>query len=245
MNQEPRTGSRVAIYARVSTEGQERDGTSLDAQQEALRRFSEERGLDVVGVFAEAFTGTADKRPQLDAIRVLAGAGAIDAVLVYAGDRLARDGRVALNLLHELEGAGVAVYAVNGSVQRLTLGDDDAALRTQIDAVFADQERRRIVRKLRDGRDRARAEGRRFGRPPVGFTSRRGKLIPDPAQANELAQRTAAADRIRDLKTEGMTLAGIAEQLTAERVPCDGQWHAMRVSRLMRWARDVEQAVGE
>lgn len=242
MSRELRQGDRVAIYCRVSTELQEREGTSLEGQREALERYAVDAGLVSVGVFAEAFTGTADRRPQLDAIRAMAAAGAIDAVLVYASDRLARDGRVALNLLHELEGLGCSVYAVNGSLKRLTLGDDDDALRTQIDAVFADQERRRVVRRLKDGRERARADGRRFGKPPVGFTSRRGVLVPDPKQREALEEREAVLERILEMRTGGGSLASMAARLASERVvvPGGGDWHAMRVSRLLKWWASVE-----
>jgi site-specific DNA recombinase len=38
---------KVAIYCRVSTEGQEQDGTSLQTQLEACRKYCEARRYEV------------------------------------------------------------------------------------------------------------------------------------------------------------------------------------------------------
>ena len=46
---------RVAIYSRVSTDGQERDGTSLDTQERACREYAQAKGW----VAAESIKDTA------------------------------------------------------------------------------------------------------------------------------------------------------------------------------------------
>lgn len=47
-------------YARVSTRGQAKDGNSLEAQENALR------SAGATKIYADAFTGTRTKRPELD-----------------------------------------------------------------------------------------------------------------------------------------------------------------------------------
>lgn len=47
-------------YGRVSTRGQAKDGNSLEAQENALR------SAGVTKIYADAFTGTRTKRPELD-----------------------------------------------------------------------------------------------------------------------------------------------------------------------------------
>lgn len=56
-----------------------------------------------------------------------------------------------------------------------------------------------------------------------------------PSNAEDVRKRRVAVERALVLKADGNTLAWIAEQLDAEGVPCGGAWHAMRVSRLLKW----------
>lgn len=233
---ELRQGTRVAIYARVSTDKQEREGSSLRAQVSDLERYAADNNLQVVATYSETFTGTSGTRPELERMLALARTGSIDSVLVAARDRFARDSRVGHNLLHELESLGVSIWSVNGSVERLTLQDDDAAFMTSIHLAVADRERRTVVGRLAAGRERARAEGKRFGRPPFGFTSRKGALIPIPAYETEVAERLRLAEVVEGLRHDGLTMKAIADDL-ADRT--GDRWHAMKVSRLMKWSREV------
>jgi site-specific DNA recombinase len=86
--------NRVAIYVRVSTALQETDGTSLDTQEAACRRYAEEHGYRVFEdlVFRETYSGgELTNRPKLTALRRVNRDRQIDAVIFYAIDRLTRD----------------------------------------------------------------------------------------------------------------------------------------------------------
>ncbi len=83
--------TRCAIYVRVSTVGQEQDGTSLDTQEERCRAYAAERGWQVVAVYRETHTGSELwERPQLTALRDAVRSGAVDVLLAFALDRLSR-----------------------------------------------------------------------------------------------------------------------------------------------------------
>ncbi len=57
---------RAIIYARVSTEEQQRKGYSIDAQIEACRAYAKAKGWDVVLEFKDAKSGkSAENREQL------------------------------------------------------------------------------------------------------------------------------------------------------------------------------------
>ena len=60
---------RVAIYCRVSTGGQEQEGTSLQAQLEACKKYCELKNYDIVYQFAEAWSGSSLERPGLAELR--------------------------------------------------------------------------------------------------------------------------------------------------------------------------------
>jgi len=84
---------RAAIYCRVSTEDQEREGTSLDSQLEACLKKAQELDCDVPEgcVLTEILSGLTLDRPKLTELREWVKRKEIDAVIVYSTDRLSRD----------------------------------------------------------------------------------------------------------------------------------------------------------
>jgi len=69
----PESGTkRAAIYVRVSSKGQEEEGTSLGTQEAACRKYAAERGYVEAEehVYREVHTGTELwERPQLATMR--------------------------------------------------------------------------------------------------------------------------------------------------------------------------------
>jgi len=84
---------KAALYARVSTEDQEREGTSLETQEEACLRLANERGYEVLieNVFKEVWSGADLDRPSLNRLRSLIRGKEVDAAICYSTDRLARN----------------------------------------------------------------------------------------------------------------------------------------------------------
>lgn len=81
---------RAAIYARVSTELQEKEAT-IQSQLEALRQYAKEHGHIIVQEFTdEGYSGTTLVRPGLDRLRDALGQGDFEVLLVHSPDRLAR-----------------------------------------------------------------------------------------------------------------------------------------------------------
>ena len=56
---------KVAIYCRVSTEGQEQEGTSLQTQAEACLKYCQSKSYEVAFKFTEAYSGLCLERPRL------------------------------------------------------------------------------------------------------------------------------------------------------------------------------------
>ena len=83
---------RAALYARVSTDKQEREET-VASQVDLLRQTAEARGYEVLpgNVFIDdGISGTRLDRPALDRLRDLVAEEVFAAILVTAPDRLAR-----------------------------------------------------------------------------------------------------------------------------------------------------------
>lgn len=84
---------KAAIYCRVSTEDQEREGTSLETQAEACLVKARELGCEVPEeyVFSETWTGADMDRPGLSKLREMVRQQLFDCVICFATDRLARN----------------------------------------------------------------------------------------------------------------------------------------------------------
>ena len=98
---------RAAIYARVSTDLQEREQTVL-SQLEALRTYIQERGHVLIAEYVdEGYSGATLDRPGLDRLRDALRAGEMDLVVFHFPDRLARKAVYQGLVLEEMEKAGV------------------------------------------------------------------------------------------------------------------------------------------
>lgn len=82
---------KVAIYIRVSTEEQAKEGYSISAQKQKLKAYCIAQGWDVSGVYVDEGISAKDmNRPQLQQMLKDIKSGLIDCVLVYRLDRLTR-----------------------------------------------------------------------------------------------------------------------------------------------------------
>ncbi len=113
---------KAAIYCRVSTEDQEREGTSLQTQLEACLKHCQGKGYDVANRFSEAYSGLTLDRPKLNDLRESVRSEQIDVVVVYCLDRLSRDPTHGVILTQELEKHSVTLESVTETVESTELG---------------------------------------------------------------------------------------------------------------------------
>jgi site-specific DNA recombinase len=160
---------RVALYARVSTDKQEREET-IESQLDALHHAVESDGYEVPagGVFVDQHaSGARLDRPALDRLRDLAAEGAFDAVLVWSPDRLARRYAYQVVLMEELTRGGCEVVFVHHPFGQ----SPEEQMLLQIQGVFAEYERALIQDRTRRGQLFAARQGRvSWGNPPYGYT---------------------------------------------------------------------------
>lgn len=106
---------RVALYTRVSTEDQAKEGFSLDAQLERLRSFAKAQGWDVAGEYIdEGQSGRTTKRPQYG--RMLEERERWDTLLVLKMDRIHRNSRNFMAMMDQLRKEGKEFASVTESL---------------------------------------------------------------------------------------------------------------------------------
>ena len=159
--------ARTFAYLRVSTAGQT---TETQKQQIAAAGIA----VEDYRIIAEIVSGSikAMKRPGF--ARLVDGLEPGDMLVGTKMDRLGRD---AIDVMTTIEQLG----EMSVRVKSLDLGDVDLTsasgrMVTQILNVVAQFERELIVERTRAGIDRARAQGKRLGRPPVLDPERRTEI---------------------------------------------------------------------
>ncbi len=141
--------TRAALYARVSTEKQEREETVV-SQVDLLQQTAKARGYEVLpgNLFIDdGVSGTRLDRPALERLRDLAAEGAFEVVLVTAPGRLARRYAYQVVLVEELTRSGCEVVFVH---QSLGASPEEQML-LQMQGVFAEYERALIYERTRRG----------------------------------------------------------------------------------------------
>ena len=173
----------AAIYARVSSDKQREEGT-IASQTAALIGFARSHGYQVPmeWVFEdEGYSGASLVRPGLERVRDLAAEGQIEAVLVYAPDRLSRKYAYQILLIEELARHGVDTVFMQAP-QTATAEDQ---LLVQFQGMIAEYERAQILERSRRGkRHRARQEqvnvlsGAPYGYAPAPTPGRQRREAP-------------------------------------------------------------------
>jgi DNA invertase Pin-like site-specific DNA recombinase len=153
---------RVALYVRVSTDGQ----TTVNQQRE-LEAVAERHGWTVVNVFKDhAISGKngREKRPAFDKMLEGVVRKDFDLIAAWSVDRLGRSLQHLLAFLSELKAKNVDLYLHQQAVDTSTPAG--RAL-FQMLGVFAEFERAMIVERVKAGLRRATAQGKKLGRPRV------------------------------------------------------------------------------
>ncbi|MFD0825805.1 recombinase family protein [Neobacillus sp. M.A.Huq-85] len=172
---------KAALYPRVSTEEQSKEGYSLAAQLEKMRAFCFSQGWTIYKEYTEEGRSAKDMdRPQLQAL--LSELNHFDVVLVYKLDRLSRNVGDINYLLDTFEKNHVAFKSVTEQYDTTT---SQGKLLINIFASLAQFEREQLAERTYFGMERKHTEGsRNGGRAPFGYyLDKEGKLAIDEEEA--------------------------------------------------------------
>jgi DNA invertase Pin-like site-specific DNA recombinase len=178
---------RVAIYARVSTLDQTAENQLLE-----LRRYVEARGWSAVEYVDHGVSGAKDRRPALDELTAAVRRHQVDAVVCWRLDRLGRNLRHLVLLLDDWQARGVAFVTLGEGIDTSTPA---GRLVAGVLGAIAEFERARLQERIHAGLARARAQGRRVGRPrvtPLPSNAPAGLTVRQAAAAWGVSKSTAA-----------------------------------------------------
>ena len=159
--------TRTCIYSRVSTGQQEADNQSM-----VLTSWADQRGYEVVKVYQEEESAWKNgHQRELANLIEDARRRRFQAVLVWALDRLSREGALAiLSLTHKLSACGVRVLSYQESWTEAP--GEVAELLYALTGWVARMESQRRSERTKAGLARIKAQGKCLGRP-LGSKDRR------------------------------------------------------------------------
>ncbi|MFH1386620.1 MAG: recombinase family protein [bacterium] len=220
---------KTAIYTRVSTEDQVREGYSLEVQREYLTNYSNQQGYELYEVYTDEgiSAGTTD-RPALQKLLKDAKQKKFDLVMVYKIDRLSRRLKDLIEIVDQLESCGVGFKS---ATEPFDTTNSAGKLMFQQLGSFAEFERNRLAERVFPGMVKSVQNGNWHGSKncPTGYTYNKEKKL------LEVNKREANIVRlIYKLYLEGKSTTDIAEYLNKSK-------HETRVGRYFyaKYIRDI------
>jgi site-specific DNA recombinase len=226
---EGRTGTRqargegvmkaVALYARVSSDKQEKQAT-IDSQIAALVDRAKADGHTVLAsdhFVDDGCSGSTLVRPALEKLRDCAAEGGLDLLYVHSPDRLARKYAYQVLLIEELSRSGVSVVFLNGPASRTA--EDELLL--QVQGMIAEYERAKILERSRRGKLHKARSGvaNVLSHAPYGYRYVR-RTDTEPASYQVLLHEANVVRQVfRWYVEEHLSLNAMARRLTERGVP--------------------------
>jgi len=182
----PEKKPRVAIYSRVSTEEQAKEGLSVAAQIDKCKSFCKARDWNIFKIYKDAgFSAGSLNRPALELLLRDAEDQKFDVILVYKIDRFSRKLKDLIMVLDDLKLKKINFTSVTEQIDT-TSAMGEAFF--QIIGVFAQLERGMVKERVELAFDRKIRFGEALFRAPFGYTYYNKKLIPDPKNAPKIKE---------------------------------------------------------
>ncbi|HLD38270.1 MAG TPA: recombinase family protein [Candidatus Nanoarchaeia archaeon] len=177
---------KVAIYSRVSTEEQAKEGLSVDAQIDKCESFCKARGWEVFKVYKDSgFSAGSLNRPALELLLRDAEDKRFNIILVYKIDRFSRKLKDLITILEDLKMKGINFTSVTEQIDT-TSAMGEAFF--QIIGVFAQLERGMVKERVQLSFDRKINLGEVLYRAPFGYIYQNKKLVKHPENAEKVKE---------------------------------------------------------
>jgi DNA invertase Pin-like site-specific DNA recombinase len=211
---------RFVAYYRVSTMRQGQSGLGLEAQRESVSRFIEQQNGELIQEFTEVETGKGknalSKRPELAAALETCKRHRAELVIAKL-DRLARN----VHFISGLMETGIEFVAVDSPTKD--------KFRLHLEAVFAEEEARRISVRTREALAACKARGVKLGA--------NGKVLAEKQKKEALGFALSLSETIEEIRQDGhKTVSAISNELNLRGIPSarGGKWSPQTTHRMLQ-----------
>jgi DNA invertase Pin-like site-specific DNA recombinase len=217
----------------VSTQGQKDEGISLEMQVAKIKAYAELNDLELVAIYGDpGISGKNIKaRPGIQGVLHMVAKKRIDHVVCYKLDRLARNTIETLEMVEQMDKAGVALHSIT---EKLDTQSAIGRFVVRTLASLAEMERDLISERTSNALQMKRERGEKTGGiVPFGLTLDDDgiHLVEDPTEQEIIS-------RIHALKAKGHSFRQIAEELNRDgyRTKTGKGWTHKQVARLWKEA---------
>jgi len=218
---------RAAIYTRVSTEDQAKEGFSLDAQLDKLRSYCKARDWDIGGEYIDdGYSGRNERRPAYQ--RMFEESNNWDTILVIKMDRIHRNSKNFMLMMENLKKENKEFVSMTESLDTST-----AMGRFVMDIIqrIAQLESEQIGERVYIGMEqKARINGGVLGfNIPYGYDYVDGELVINENEAKFVKE-------IYSWYSRGKSLGKIVKMLNSSKIPTKkgGLWAKKTISTILK-----------
>ncbi|MBM4239520.1 MAG: helix-turn-helix domain-containing protein [Gammaproteobacteria bacterium] len=165
----PFYSKKVCLYLRVSTTKQ-----ATDLQRLELEQIAASRQWNIVKIYEDQLSGANTDRPQLQALLKAATRKEFDLVACWSVDRLGRNLSNLCSIFQELASLNIELFFAKQAIDTST---PSGKMMLNLVGVFAEYERAMMRERISAGLQRAKANGRKVGRPSNTNDSTREAIV--------------------------------------------------------------------
>jgi len=169
---------KSAIYTRVSTEEQAKQGFSLAAQEDALKNYAQAMGYDIFKIYKDEGKSAKDMKHRSALKQLLKDAEnkKFNAIFVYKLDRFSRSLKDLILTIEKLKEWEVDFISLQDKIETASAS---GKLMFHIISAFAEFERDIISERTRFGMAEKAKEGKAITKAPLGYKLINGQLTID------------------------------------------------------------------
>lgn len=230
-------------YIRVSTEEQAREGVSLEAQEDKIKKYADLHNLELIGVISdEGKSGKDLNREGVQKVISLCKDRSVDHLVVYKMDRLTRRTLDLLTLVEEVfKPSNVQFHSITEKIDTSTA---QGKFFLTITGAMAQMERDLISERTREALQYKISKGELVGSPPLGFEAIEKELR---KTQDELVVVQEIFKMKRGRGKNKLSLRQISNRLNEQMIPTKrgGKWYAGTVRYILRNSRyrELKEAV--
>jgi len=173
---------RVALYIRVSTEEQAKEGYSLEAQESVLSKYCNNNDYEIVKKYIDdGKSGKNTDRPELKKLMKDMYKNTFDMVLVWKISRLSRSQRDLLNIVYEFDKYNVSFSSYS---EKFDTNEKTGRLMLQMLGSMAEFERETIVENANLGRVKRAELGFWSGGRVLGYDNSSKQIVVNKEEAD-------------------------------------------------------------
>jgi len=216
-------------YVRISTEGQAKEGVSLEAQQAKIQAWCLANDFELGGLFVDAgISGKRqDNRPELqNALSAVTKSKGV--LVVFSLSRLARSTKDTISISERLDKAGADLVSLS---EKLDTTSAAGKMVFRMMAVLAEFERDQISERTSTAMAHKKSKGERVGTIPFGFT-----LLDDGKTLVEDQKEQGIIELLELLRESGLSYGKISDILNRKSVPTKkigAKWQGTTVRNIL------------